>query len=152
MPYKGSWVHSPVNNRSKASLPHSLECNAQCNFPQRLFSPILQGGGKKGQINQEGLRCPGVWTPVSRAFISALLHSAGYYRFSSLLSRIPDTVKNDSHTQRILKKLEKFGKNPDMRIRPTTFLKVLSELRVWELCSPDICAAVEVTKVHLLVF
>ncbi|XP_050780093.1 coiled-coil domain-containing protein 60 isoform X2 [Gopherus flavomarginatus] len=33
--------------------------------------------------------------------------------FSSLLSRIPDAVKNDNHTQRILKKLEKFGKNPD---------------------------------------
>ncbi|XP_073168999.1 coiled-coil domain-containing protein 60 isoform X6 [Lepidochelys kempii] len=66
--------------------------------------------------------------------------------FSSLLSRIPDAVKNDSHTQRILKKLEKFGRNPDVRIRPNTFLKVLSELRVWELCSPDICAAVEVTS------
>ncbi|XP_032637979.1 coiled-coil domain-containing protein 60 isoform X2 [Chelonoidis abingdonii] len=33
--------------------------------------------------------------------------------FSCLLSRIPDAVKNDNHTQRILKKLEKFGKNPD---------------------------------------
>ncbi|XP_074868814.1 coiled-coil domain-containing protein 60 isoform X2 [Carettochelys insculpta] len=47
--------------------------------------------------------------------------------FSSLLSRIPDTVKNDKHTQRILKKLEKFGKNPDVRIRPTTFLKFVRE-------------------------
>ncbi|XP_067406390.1 coiled-coil domain-containing protein 60 isoform X4 [Emydura macquarii macquarii] len=70
--------------------------------------------------------------------------------FSSLLSRIPDTVKKDSHTQRILKKLEKFGKNPDMRIRPTTFLKVLSELRVWELCSPDICAAVEFIRENIV--
>uniref|UniRef100_A0A8C3XVB1 Coiled-coil domain containing 60 n=1 Tax=Chelydra serpentina TaxID=8475 RepID=A0A8C3XVB1_CHESE len=78
------------------------------------------------------------------------LCSAGYYRFSSLLSRIPDTVKNDNHTQRILKKLEKFGKNPDMRIRPITFLKVLSELRVWELCSPDICAAVEFVRENIV--
>uniref|UniRef100_A0A8C8VQU0 Coiled-coil domain containing 60 n=1 Tax=Pelusios castaneus TaxID=367368 RepID=A0A8C8VQU0_9SAUR len=70
--------------------------------------------------------------------------------FSSLLSRIPDTVKNDSYTQRILKKLEKFGKNPDMRIRPTAFLKVLSELRVWELCSPDICAAVEFVRENIV--
>uniref|UniRef100_A0A8C4YNR5 Coiled-coil domain containing 60 n=1 Tax=Gopherus evgoodei TaxID=1825980 RepID=A0A8C4YNR5_9SAUR len=79
-------------------------------------------------------------------FSSALL----YYRFSSLLSRIPDAVKNDNHTQRILKKLEKFGKNPDVRIRPTTFLKVLSELRVWELCSPDICAAVEFVRENIV--
>ncbi|KAH1180530.1 coiled-coil domain-containing protein 60 isoform X1 [Mauremys mutica] len=70
--------------------------------------------------------------------------------FSSLLSRIPDTVKNDNHTQRILKKLEKFGKNPDVRIRPTTFLKVLSELRAWELCSPDICAAVEFVRENIV--
>ncbi|XP_074828885.1 coiled-coil domain-containing protein 60 isoform X2 [Natator depressus] len=70
--------------------------------------------------------------------------------FSSLLSRIPDTVKNDNHTQRILKKLEKFGRNPDVRIRPTTFLKVLSELRVWELCSPDICAAVEFVRENIV--
>ncbi|XP_053862907.1 coiled-coil domain-containing protein 60 isoform X2 [Malaclemys terrapin pileata] len=71
-------------------------------------------------------------------------------RFSSLLSRIPDAVKNDNHTHRILKKLEKFGKNPDVRIRPTTFLKVLSELRVWELCSPDICAAVEFVRENIV--
>uniref|UniRef100_A0A8C0JAD4 Coiled-coil domain containing 60 n=1 Tax=Chelonoidis abingdonii TaxID=106734 RepID=A0A8C0JAD4_CHEAB len=79
-------------------------------------------------------------------FSSALL----CYRFSCLLSRIPDAVKNDNHTQRILKKLEKFGKNPDVRIRPTTFLKVLSELRVWELCSPDICAAVEFVRENIV--
>ncbi|CAM4671624.1 unnamed protein product [Caretta caretta] len=70
--------------------------------------------------------------------------------FSSLLSRIPDAVKNDNHTQRILKKLEKFGRNPDVRIRPTTFLKVLSELRVWELCSPDVCAAVEFVRENIV--
>ncbi|KAM9118351.1 coiled-coil domain-containing protein 60 [Pangshura tecta] len=70
--------------------------------------------------------------------------------FSSLLSRIPDAVKSDNHTQRILKKLEKFGKNPDVRIRPTTFLKVLSELRAWELCSPDICAAVEFVRENIV--
>ncbi|XP_019362317.1 PREDICTED: coiled-coil domain-containing protein 60 isoform X3 [Gavialis gangeticus] len=63
--------------------------------------------------------------------------------FLSLISRLPNAVKNDSRTQKILKKLEKFGKNPDLRIRPSTFLKVLSDLRVWELCSPDISAAVE---------
>uniref|UniRef100_K7GI83 Coiled-coil domain containing 60 n=1 Tax=Pelodiscus sinensis TaxID=13735 RepID=K7GI83_PELSI len=70
--------------------------------------------------------------------------------FSSLLSRIPNTLKNDNHIQRILKKLEKFGKNPDVRIRPSTFLKVLNELRVWELCSPDICAAVEFVRENIV--
>ncbi|KYO31724.1 coiled-coil domain-containing protein 60 isoform X2 [Alligator mississippiensis] len=70
--------------------------------------------------------------------------------FLSLISRLPSAVKNDSRTQKILKKLEKFGKNPDLRIRPSTFLKVLSDLRVWELCSPDISAAVEFVRENIV--
>ncbi|XP_061458605.1 coiled-coil domain-containing protein 60 isoform X1 [Rhineura floridana] len=63
--------------------------------------------------------------------------------FSTLLARIPDDIKRDHRTQKVLKKLERFARNPDLRIRPPTFLKVLGELRIWEICSPDICAAVE---------
>ncbi|XP_060125712.1 coiled-coil domain-containing protein 60 isoform X1 [Zootoca vivipara] len=66
--------------------------------------------------------------------------------FSTLLARIPDDVKRDRRTQKVLKKLERFARNPDLRIRPPTFLKVLGELRIWEICSPDICAAVEVIE------
>lgn len=61
-----------------------------------------------------------------------------------MLARLPESVKNDHYIQKILKKLEKYSKNPDLKIDPETFLKVLDDLRVWELCSPEIAAAVEV--------
>ncbi|NWI12085.1 CCD60 protein, partial [Crypturellus soui] len=66
--------------------------------------------------------------------------------FSVLLARLPESVKNDHYVQKILKKLEKFGKNPDLRIRPDTFVKALADLQVWELCSPEIAAAVEFVR------
>lgn len=70
--------------------------------------------------------------------------------FNNLLARIPDDTRQDRRTQFILKKLEKFGRNPDLRIRPLTFLKVLGDLRIWELCCPDICAAVEFMREHIV--
>uniref|UniRef100_A0A8C5RFT8 Coiled-coil domain-containing protein 60 n=1 Tax=Laticauda laticaudata TaxID=8630 RepID=A0A8C5RFT8_LATLA len=71
-------------------------------------------------------------------------------RFSTLLERIPDEIRRDRRTQKVLKKLERFARNPDLRIRPPTFLKVLGELRIWEICSPDICAAVEFLREYIV--
>ncbi|KAH0625451.1 hypothetical protein JD844_014980 [Phrynosoma platyrhinos] len=70
--------------------------------------------------------------------------------FSTLLAKIPDDVKRKHCTQKVLKKLERFARNPDLRIRPPTFLKVLGELRIWEICSPDICAAVEFLREYIV--
>ncbi|XP_058014632.1 coiled-coil domain-containing protein 60 isoform X1 [Ahaetulla prasina] len=70
--------------------------------------------------------------------------------FSTLLERIPDDIRRDHRTQKVLKKLERFARNPDLRIRPPTFLKVLGELRIWEICSPDICAAVEFLREYIV--
>ncbi|KAJ7309598.1 hypothetical protein JRQ81_007651 [Phrynocephalus forsythii] len=70
--------------------------------------------------------------------------------FSTLLNKIPEEVMKDRRTQKVLKKLERFARNPDLRIRPLTFLKVLGELRIWEVCSPEICAAVEFLRVHIV--
>ncbi|XP_030903779.2 coiled-coil domain-containing protein 60 [Melopsittacus undulatus] len=67
-----------------------------------------------------------------------------------LLARLPESVKNDLYIQKILKKLEKYSKNPDLKIDPETFLKVLDDLRVWELCSPEIAAAVEFVRENIV--
>lgn len=61
-----------------------------------------------------------------------------------MLARLPESVKSDCCVHKILKKLEKYGKNPDFKIEPDAFLKALADLQVWELCSPEIAAAVEV--------
>ncbi|XP_009864653.1 PREDICTED: coiled-coil domain-containing protein 60, partial [Apaloderma vittatum] len=66
--------------------------------------------------------------------------------FPVLLARLPESVKSDHYVQKILKKLEKYGKTPDLKIQPDTFLKVLEDLQVWELCSPEIAAAVEFVR------
>ncbi|XP_074776818.1 coiled-coil domain-containing protein 60 isoform X2 [Athene noctua] len=66
--------------------------------------------------------------------------------FPVLLARLPESVKSDHYVQKILKKLEKYGKSPDLKIHPDTFLKALADLQVWELCSPEIAAAVEFVR------
>ncbi|NXE72007.1 CCD60 protein, partial [Cochlearius cochlearius] len=66
--------------------------------------------------------------------------------FPVLLARLPESVKSDRYVQKILKKLEKYGKIPDLKIHPDTFLKALADLQVWELCSPEIAAAVEFVR------
>ncbi|NXK05479.1 CCD60 protein, partial [Herpetotheres cachinnans] len=66
--------------------------------------------------------------------------------FTVLLARLPESVKSDHYVQKILKKLEKYGKTPDLKIHPDTFLKALADLQVWELCSPEIAAAVEFVR------
>lgn len=47
-------------------------------------------------------------------------------------------------------KLQKFGENLDLRIRPHVLLKVLQDLRIWELCSPDIAVAIEFVREHII--
>lgn len=57
-------------------------------------------------------------------------------------------MKNDCYVKKILKKLEKFGLAPDLHIDQDTFLKAAADLQLWELCCPDIAAAVEVRWVQ----
>ncbi|KAM6340304.1 coiled-coil domain-containing protein 60 [Alca torda] len=70
--------------------------------------------------------------------------------FPVLLARLPESVKSDCNVQKILKKLEKYGKTPDLKIHPDTFLKALADLQVWELCSPEIAAAVEFVRENIV--
>ncbi|XP_059844294.1 coiled-coil domain-containing protein 60-like isoform X2 [Hypanus sabinus] len=63
--------------------------------------------------------------------------------YSRLLSRVPEAVQRNQKINRALRRLEKFGVQQNFRIRPQHFLKVLHGLRNWELCSPDVSAAVE---------
>ncbi|KAK2102731.1 hypothetical protein P7K49_020398 [Saguinus oedipus] len=63
--------------------------------------------------------------------------------YFDLLSKLPEDLKNFRPAKKILVKLQKFGENLDLRIRPHVLLKVLQDLRIWELCSPDIAVAIE---------
>ncbi|NXG52406.1 CCD60 protein, partial [Psilopogon haemacephalus] len=71
---------------------------------------------------------------------------SGLNWFPVLLVRLPESVKSNHKVQKILKKLEKYNKTPGLKIHPDTFLKVLANLQVWELCCPEIAAAVEFVR------
>ncbi|KAI5946669.1 Coiled-coil domain-containing protein 60 [Manis javanica] len=70
--------------------------------------------------------------------------------YFDLLSKLPENLKNFRPAKKILAKLQKFGENLDLRIRPHVFLKVLQDLRSWELCSPDIAVAIEFVREHII--
>lgn len=70
-------------------------------------------------------------------------------RYFDLLTKLPEDLKSFIPAKKVLVKLQKFGENLDLRIRPHILLKVLQELRSWELCSPDIAVAIEVTTLPL---
>ncbi|KAM9746936.1 coiled-coil domain-containing protein 60 [Dama dama] len=70
--------------------------------------------------------------------------------YFDLLSKLPEDLKNFRPARKILAKLQKFGENLDLRIRPHVLLKVLQELRPWELCSPDIAVAIEFVREHII--
>ncbi|XP_054384279.1 coiled-coil domain-containing protein 60 isoform X6 [Pongo abelii] len=71
-------------------------------------------------------------------------------RYFDLLSKLPEDLKNFRPAKKILVKLQKFGENLDLRIRPHVLLKVLQDLRIWELCSPDIAVAIEFVREHII--
>ncbi|XP_036305562.1 coiled-coil domain-containing protein 60 [Pipistrellus kuhlii] len=70
--------------------------------------------------------------------------------YFDLLSKLPEDLKSFRPAKKILAKLQKFGENLDLRIRPHVLLKVLQELRTWELCSPDVAVAVEFVREHII--
>ncbi|GAB1290073.1 Coiled-coil domain-containing protein 60 [Apodemus speciosus] len=70
--------------------------------------------------------------------------------YFDLLSKLPEDLKSFRPAKKILTKLQKFGENLDLRIRPHVLLKVLQDLRVWELCSPDIAVAIEFVREHII--
>ncbi|XP_054450137.1 coiled-coil domain-containing protein 60 [Pteronotus mesoamericanus] len=70
--------------------------------------------------------------------------------YFDLLSKLPEDLKNFRPAKKILAKLQKFGENLDLRIRPPVLLKVLQDLRIWELCSPDIAVAIEFVREHII--
>ncbi|XP_049643735.1 coiled-coil domain-containing protein 60 [Suncus etruscus] len=70
--------------------------------------------------------------------------------YFDLLTKLPEDLKSFIPAKKVLVKLQKFGENLDLRIRPHVLLKVLQELRSWELCSPDIAVAIEFVREHII--
>ncbi|XP_018593337.2 coiled-coil domain-containing protein 60-like [Scleropages formosus] len=68
----------------------------------------------------------------------------------SLLSCLPEAALFDPKVRRVLEKLARFTDGSRLRAQPQAFLKVLSALDPWELCCPDLCAAIEIVREHVV--
>ncbi|XP_070578878.1 coiled-coil domain-containing protein 60-like isoform X2 [Ptychodera flava] len=66
--------------------------------------------------------------------------------FQDLKNNLPPGFISDRRIAAIMEKLESIGNIESRKITPQKFLNVLSGLRSWELCSPDISAAVEFVR------
>lgn len=78
--------------------------------------------------------------------------------YAELLANSPDELREEWYYKVIMKKLAKYGlhrtldqrrvtiiqiEGAGQQLSKRTFFKVLERLREWEICSPDICAAIE---------
>lgn len=66
--------------------------------------------------------------------------------YKDLLSNLPQEVRADRCCTLVLNKIAGYGSLEGRKISGSQFLKVLSTLRVWEICAPDINAAIEFVR------
>ncbi|XP_077994572.1 coiled-coil domain-containing protein 60-like isoform X2 [Glandiceps talaboti] len=66
--------------------------------------------------------------------------------FQDLKINLPAAMHEDRKISAIMDRLENIGNFESRKITPQKFLNVLSGLRSWELCSPDISAAIEFVR------
>eukprot|EP00057_Strongylocentrotus_purpuratus_P028898 XP_011683372.1 PREDICTED: coiled-coil domain-containing protein 60 isoform X3 [Strongylocentrotus purpuratus] len=66
--------------------------------------------------------------------------------YQELVRNLPADISNDRPCMAILDKLQSLGKIESRKATPQKFLNVLAGLRHWEICSPDISAAIEFVR------
>lgn len=71
------------------------------------------------------------------------LHCQWYAELVVMMSNMPEEIQENWHFKNIIDKLEKFGKIDSIKQSAYRFIKTLSGLREWEICNPDVSAAVE---------
>eukprot|EP00794_Sanderia_malayensis_P012334 gene12334-13608_t len=66
--------------------------------------------------------------------------------YKSLLDNLPVAIRTDRNNSLVLDKIAKYGSLEGRKVSTSQFLKVLSLLQPWELCYPDISAAIEFVR------
>ncbi|XP_033108401.1 coiled-coil domain-containing protein 60-like isoform X2 [Anneissia japonica] len=70
--------------------------------------------------------------------------------FYALKKNLSQDIINDMQCSAIVDKLESIGNIQSRKITPQKFLGILSGLRHWEICSPDISAAIEFIRENVV--
>ncbi|XP_071810799.1 coiled-coil domain-containing protein 60-like isoform X1 [Apostichopus japonicus] len=66
--------------------------------------------------------------------------------FQELVRLLPDSIWSDRQCAAMMDKLQSMGQIESRKITPQKFLNVLTSLKHWELCAPDVRAAVEFVR------
>ncbi|KAJ8415356.1 hypothetical protein AAFF_G00423360 [Aldrovandia affinis] len=66
------------------------------------------------------------------------------------MAGLSETALRDRRVGRLLEKLGRFTDGRSLKARPPIFLRVLGALQPWELCSPDLCVAIEIVREHVV--
>ncbi|XP_078584731.1 coiled-coil domain-containing protein 60-like [Branchiostoma floridae x Branchiostoma japonicum] len=74
--------------------------------------------------------------------------------YKDLQENLPPNIRDDRFCLNILEKISRYGivqlDGISRRYSPHQFLKVLSTLRPWELCAPDISSAIEFVREKII--
>eukprot|EP00795_Rhopilema_esculentum_P008756 gene8756-14782_t len=66
--------------------------------------------------------------------------------YKSLLENLSPCIREDMNNALVLDKIAKYGSMEGRKVSSVQFIKALSILRPWELCHPDISAAIEFVR------
>lgn len=76
-----------------------------------------------------------------------------FHRYNDLIDNLPNNIHEDPACNYILQKLSIFGIKMLQNmysITPDAFLGSLKSLRPWELCSPEVSAAIDFIREHIV--
>ena len=62
------------------------------------------------------------------------------------MRHLPPDIMEDRQCSAVVDKLQSMGKIESRKVTPQKFLDVLALLKPWELCAPDISAAIEFVR------
>lgn len=132
-------------NEEKALLLHDILEAVDRDRMRKLekkFQNMPTGGSSfhRGLRDMRRMASTGIVEKMQEKRRLSSIHQAW---FIELLQNMPDQLRSDWFIQKVLDKLSKYGLVESSRQSTIKFRKVLETMRDWEICCPDVCAAVE---------
>ncbi|CAB4014817.1 Hypothetical predicted protein, partial [Paramuricea clavata] len=72
--------------------------------------------------------------------------------YKDLINNFPDDIKNDRYISIVLNKIAQYGSLEGRKVSVPHFLKIMATLRPWEICYPEIAAAIEFVRENIVGF
>ncbi|XP_028413060.1 coiled-coil domain-containing protein 60-like [Dendronephthya gigantea] len=72
--------------------------------------------------------------------------------YKDLIDNFPEDIKNDRYISIVLNKIAQYGSLEGRKVSVQHFLKIMATLRPWEVCYPEIAAAIEFVRENIVGF